>query len=65
MYVALTIDASKLTLANTRFKLDAGETTDAIGINVSHDLGGGATMVAGFGQVDDVNKANACLQFKF
>ena len=60
-----TFDSRKLTLANTRFKLDAGETTDAMGINMSHDLGGGASMVAGFGQVDDVNKADAGLQFKF
>ena len=59
------IDAPKLTLAYTRLKLEAGEATDAFGISRSRDLGGGASMVAGFGQVNDVNKASAGIQFKF
>ena len=63
--VSYTIDASTLTLAYARSKPDMGTATDAMGINVSHDLGGGATMVAGFGQVDDVNHASAGISFKF
>ncbi len=63
--VSYTMGASTLTLAYAQSKPDAGETTDAMGINVSHDLGGGASMVAGFGDVDDVSKASVGLSFSF
>ena len=63
--VSYTIGASTLTLAYAREKPEEGEATDAMGINVSHDLGGGASLVAGFGQVEDVNKASAGLSFSF
>ena len=51
--------------ASEQEKPDADEATDAMGIGLSHDLGGGASMVAGFGQVGDVNQASAGLSFKF
>ena len=63
--LSYTMGASTLTLAYAQSKPDAGETTDAMGINVSHDLGGGASMVAGFGDVDDVSKASVGLSFSF
>ncbi len=63
--VSYTIGASMLTLAYARSTPASGESSDGMGINVSHDLGGGASMVAGFGQVDDTNKASAGLKFSF
>ena len=63
--VTYTIDASTLTLAYARSMPEGGEATDAMGINLSHDLGGGASLVAGFGQVADVNRANAGISYSF
>ena len=63
--LSYTMGASTLTLAYAQRKPDAGETTDAMGINVSHDLGGGAKLVAGFGDVEDVSKASVGLSFTF
>ncbi|MDE0002699.1 MAG: porin [Rhodospirillaceae bacterium] len=58
--VSYTMDASTLTLAYA-----SSEGDDAMGINLGHDLGGGASLVAGFGQVKDVNRANMGLKFSF
>ena len=65
MDVSYSIDASTLTLAYARSTPETGDATDAMGVNVSHDLGGGASLVAGFGQVGDVNKAEAGISFSF
>ena len=58
--VSYTMDASTLTLAYA-----SSEGNDAMGLNLAHDLGGGASLVAGFGQVMDVNRANMGLKFSF
>ena len=60
-----TMGASAVTLAYGRHKPEMGEATDAVGMGVTHDLGGGATMNAGFGKVDESNKASIGLMFKF
>ena len=60
-----TMGASAVTLAYGRHKPEMGEATDAVGMGVTHDLGGGATMNAGFGKVDEANKASIGLSFKF
>ena len=60
-----TMGASAVTLAYGRKKLDDGEATDAVGMGVTHDLGGGATMNAGFGKVGESNKASIGLMFTF
>ena len=62
--LSYTMDASTLTLAWARGE-KGGASMDAMGAHVSHDLGGGASLVAGFGQVDDVNKASMGLSFSF
>ena len=60
-----TMGASAVTLAYGRHKPEMGEATDAVGMGVTHDLGGGATMNAGFGKVDESNKASIGLSFAF
>ena len=60
-----TMGASAVTLAYGREKPEEGEATDAVGMGVTHDLGGGATMNAGFGKVDESNKASIGLSFAF
>ena len=60
-----TMGASAVTLAYGRQKPEEGEATDAVGMGVTHDLGGGATMNAGFGKVDESNKASIGLSFAF
>ena len=65
--------ASTVTLAYGRQKPETGDAMDAVGMGVAHDLGGGATMKAGFGKVDKMvgnemvseNKASIGLSFKF
>ena len=75
--MAYTMGASKVTLAYGRRKPEMGEAMDAVGMGVTHDLGGGATLNAGFGKVDkDIgtaaspmivaeNKASIGLMFEF
>ena len=71
--MAYTMGASKVTLAYGRRKPETGEAMDAVGMDVEHSLGGGATMKAGFGKVDKMvgtemvseNKASIGLMFKF
>ena len=58
--VSYTMGGSKLVLAYAD-----SEDSDALGVNFSHDLGGGASLVSGFGQVNDVNKASMGLSFSF
>ena len=60
-----TMGASAVTLAYGRKKPEEGEATDAVGMGVTHDLGGGATMNAGFGKVGESNKASIGLMFAF
>ena len=60
-----TMGASAVTLAYGREKPEEGEATDAVGMGVTHDLGGGATMNAGFGKVGESNKASIGLMFTF
>ena len=62
--VSYAMGASKLVLAYAKGEAD-GASTDAMGVHFEHDLGGGATLVSGFGQVDDVNKASMGLKFTF
>ncbi len=60
-----TMGASAVTLSYGRRKPEMGEATDAVGMGVTHSLGGDATMSAGFGKVDESNKASIGLSFKF
>ena len=60
-----TMGASAVTLAYGRDKPEMGEAMDAVGMGVTHDLGGGATMNAGFGKVGESNKASIGLMFTF
>ena len=60
-----TMGASAVTLAYGRQKKDEDEAMDAVGMGVTHDLGGGATMNAGFGKVGESNKASIGLMFTF
>ena len=75
--MAYAMGASTVTLSYGRRKPETGEAMDAVGMGVTHDLGGGATLNAGFGKVDkDIgtaaspmivaeNKASIGLMFKF
>ena len=75
--MAYAMGASTVTLSYGRRKPEEGEAMDAVGMGVTHDLGGGATLNAGFGKVDkDIgtaaspmivaeNKASIGLMFKF
>ena len=75
--MAYAMGASTVTLSYGRRKPEMGEAMDAVGMGVTHDLGGGATLNAGFGKVDkDIgtaaspmivaeNKASIGLMFKF
>ena len=71
--MAYTMGASKVTLAYGRRKPETGEAMDAVGMDVEHDLGGDATLKAGFGKVDKMvgtkmvseNKASIGLMFAF
>ena len=51
--------------AQKDFENKATPKEDGFGVGVSHDLGGGATVQAGFGQVNDVNKANVGVVMSF
>ncbi len=63
--MAYSMGASTVTLSYGRRKPEMGEAMDAVGMGVTHDLGGNATMSAGFGKVDESNKASIGLSFKF
>ena len=75
--MAYSMGASTVTLAYGRRKPEMGEAMDAVGMGVTHDLGGGATLNAGFGKVDKnigtaaspmivgENKASIGLMFAF
>ncbi len=75
--MAYAMGASTVTLSYGRRKPEMGEAMDAVGMGVTHDLGGGATLNAGFGKVDkDIgtaaspmivgeNKASIGLMFTF
>ena len=71
--MAYTMGASKVTLAYGRRKPEMGDAMDAVGMDVEHDLGGDATLKAGFGKVDKMvgtemvseNKASIGLMFTF
>ena len=75
--MAYAMGASTVTLSYGRRKPEEGEAMDAVGMGVTHDLGGGATLNAGFGKVDkDIgtaaspmivseNKASIGLMFTF
>ena len=75
--LSYSMGASKVTLAYGRHKPEEKgmEAMDAVGMGVTHDLGGGATMNAGFGKVDVMdadtkkivsqNKASIGLMFAF
>ena len=71
--MAYAMGASTVTLSYGRRKPEMGEAMDAVGMGVTHDLGGGATMNAGFGKVDkkvgteivSENKASIGLMFAF
>ena len=74
--LSYSMGASKVTLAYGRHKPEeeGKEAMDAVGMGVTHDLGGGATMNAGFGKVDMMdddgmivsqNKASIGLMFAF
>ena len=59
--LSYSMGASKVTLAYGRNKPEEGMAATAVGMGVTHDLGGGATMNAGFGKVDkrvNAGKAN-------
>ena len=60
-----TMGASAVTLAYGRQKPETGEAMDAVGMGVTHDLGGGATLNAGFGKVNEANKASIGIKFAF
>ena len=68
--LAYTLGATTLTLVFAQEDI-GGVQNDGMGVNVSHDLGGGARVVAGFGMVpnadrtDDVNGAEVGLKFSF
>lgn len=62
--MSYTMGASSLVLAYAKGE-DEGVSSDAMGVNFSHDLGGGASLVSGFGQVNDVNKASMGVSFSF
>ena len=75
--MAYAMGASTVTLSYGRRKPETGEAMDAVGMGVTHDLGGGATLNAGFGKVDKKvgpagsqkivgeNKASIGLMFTF
>ena len=73
--LSYSMGASTVTLAYGRHKPEEKgmEAMDAVGMGVTHDLGGGATMNAGFGKVDTMvdkkivsqNKASIGLMFAF
>ena len=60
-----TMGASAVTLAYGRQKPEMGEAMDAVGMGVTHSLGGGATLSAGFGKVNEANKASIGIKFAF
>ena len=60
-----TMGASAVTLAYGRTKPKEGEAMDAVGMGVTHDLGGGAELNAGFGKVNEANKASIGIKFAF
>ena len=60
-----TMGASAVTLAYGRNKPEDSEAMDAVGMGVTHSLGGGATLNAGFGKVNETNKASIGIKFAF
>ena len=60
-----TMGASAVTLAYGRNKPEGSEAMDAVGMGVTHDLGGGAELNAGFGKVNETNKASIGIKFAF
>jgi len=58
------IEGTNLTAVYTQRETGATE-EDAFGVGVTHSLGGGATVNAGFAQVNDVNKAAVGVAMSF
>ena len=63
--VGYTMNASTVTLAFSTMKPESGDAMKSYGLGLGHDLGGGAHLNAGFGKVDDSNKASVGLSFAF
>ena len=59
------IDGTNLTAVYTQREMDGADDQDAFGVGVTHALGGGATVNAGFAQVNDVNKASVGVAMSF
>ena len=60
--VSYSMGQSTLTVAYTRLD-EMGMTSDDFGVGVTHDLGGGASLNAGFGKVNEATKASIGLSF--
>ncbi len=58
-------DGTTVTVVGTQRDMDTMGKQDAFGVGVNHDLGGGATVQAGFAQVNDINKASAGIVMSF
>ncbi|MCY4258983.1 MAG: porin [Rhodobacteraceae bacterium] len=58
-------EATKITAVFARHEGDGMADMDGFGLGVKHDLGGGATVEAGFGKVEDVNKAGVGVVMSF
>ena len=68
--VAYTMGATTLTMVYAQHDTDnsgyvANVSKDAVGVGVSQDIGGGANVVAGFGNVDGNSKASVGMSFGF
>jgi len=59
------IEGTNLTAVYTQREKTGEPDKDAFGVGVTHSLGGGATVNAGFAQVDDVNKASVGVAMSF
>jgi len=59
------IEGTNLTAVYTQREKTGDPDKDAFGVGVTHSLGGGATVNAGFAQVDDVNKASVGVSMSF
>ena len=60
-----TMGASAVTLAYGRNTPEGKDSMDAVGMGVTHSLGGGATLNAGFGKVNETNHASIGIKFAF
>jgi len=58
-------DSTTINAVLTRATMDGAEDVSGFGAGVKHDLGGGATVEAGFAQVADVNKASVGVTMSF